>query len=634
MSESFAKQTLTVLQVLFARLRFIAVFIVAAVIVGYWDNIKNHVDKWTRPAIAPDSLASVSASNIEYYCPMHPDVIRNEPGQCPKCGMPLVKRKKGEALVLPADVLARVQLTPQRVALGDVQTTPVEYLSLHREIRALGVLDYDETKLARISSRVAGRADDLFVTFTGQAVKRGDPLYSIYSPEVYTGLREYLLNRKRVNELPKDAPSDTKMDASAVYSASLDKLILWGISTEQLDKLDDEYDRTGKVATHLTVDSPISGIVIDKAIDPGQYVQVGQAPYTVADMSDLWLLIKLYERDIPLVRVGDTIDVTVDAFPSQTFKAVVSFKAFQLDPETRTLDARVVVQNPGLNLRPGMFATATVRVPVVASLAAATLPPTEVAKAYAAALAPYLEAQGLLAQDKSARVAELLQASVEKLSPVKQADAVAPDFEQLSGAVARMKGEDIAGLRDSFKDVSAAMIEIGKSAGIPEGGAAIRIFHCPMKKANWLQLGEVTANPYYGAEMPTCGNAVEALPRATVSMPATRPAMASGKMLAVPRSAVIDTGENRIVYVRSSPGAYDMRAVKLGPLAQADRASVDGIKQEYYPVLQGLNDGDLVVTRGTFLVDAENRLNPARENMPSSAPAGAAAEINKAGTRP
>jgi membrane fusion protein, copper/silver efflux system len=93
MSESFAKQTLTVLQVLFARLRFIAVFIVAAVIVGYWDNIKNHVDKWTRPAIAPDSLASVSASNIEYYCPMHPDVIRNEPGQCPKCGMPLVKRK-------------------------------------------------------------------------------------------------------------------------------------------------------------------------------------------------------------------------------------------------------------------------------------------------------------------------------------------------------------------------------------------------------------------------------------------------------------------------------------------------------------------------------------------------------------
>src|SRR5690349_8668446 len=243
--KDLARNALTAVKVIVARLRFVAVFVAAALLVGYWDNIKNHVDKWTRPPVAPDALARAGAGEIEHYCPMHPDVVRSEPGQCPKCGMPLVKRRKGEAVLLPADVLARVQLTPQRVALGNIQTSVIESRPLFREIRAAGLLDYDETKLARISARVAGRADELVVTYTGQSIKRGDPLYSLYSPDVYTAQREYLLARKRVNDLPKDAASDTKMDASAIYNAALQKLVLWGITTEQLDKLDQEFDASG-----------------------------------------------------------------------------------------------------------------------------------------------------------------------------------------------------------------------------------------------------------------------------------------------------------------------------------------------------------------------------------------------------
>src|SRR5215212_4302126 len=110
----FTRKSLTVVQVLFARLRFILIFIIAALLVGYWDNIKNYYDKWTRPAVAPDSLASAAAGDIEFYCPMHPEVVRAHEGLCPKCGMPLAKRKRGEAQLLPADVLARVTLTPKR----------------------------------------------------------------------------------------------------------------------------------------------------------------------------------------------------------------------------------------------------------------------------------------------------------------------------------------------------------------------------------------------------------------------------------------------------------------------------------------------------------------------------------------
>jgi hypothetical protein len=108
MSHGIIHQVGTVLKVLFARLRFLAVFLAAGFIVGYWDNIKNHWDKWTRPTVAPDSLVASAASSIEYYCAMHPNIVRNEPGNCPICSMPLIKRKKGEQVKLPEDVLARV----------------------------------------------------------------------------------------------------------------------------------------------------------------------------------------------------------------------------------------------------------------------------------------------------------------------------------------------------------------------------------------------------------------------------------------------------------------------------------------------------------------------------------------------
>ena len=118
---------------------------------------------------------------------MHPNIVRAEPGNCPICGMPLIQRKKGEKVKLPEDVLARVQLSPQRITLAGIQTSAVEARPLVREIHAVGVLDYAEPKVAQISSRVGGRADELFVDYTGQQVNKGDKLYSLYSPELYAG---------------------------------------------------------------------------------------------------------------------------------------------------------------------------------------------------------------------------------------------------------------------------------------------------------------------------------------------------------------------------------------------------------------------------------------------------------------
>lgn len=614
MSRPIVRQAGAVAKVFFARLRFLSVFLAVGLIVGYWDNIKNHWDKWTRPAIAPDALAAAVASDIEYYCAMHPNIVRAEPGNCPICGMPLIKRKKGEKVNLPDDVLARVQLSPQRITLAGIRTSPVEPRRLVREIHAVGVLDYAEPKVAQISAWVAGRADKLFVEYTGQQVKQGDKLYLLYGQELYAGLQEYLLARKQVNDLPAKADDAARKSAAAIYNASMQRLVLWGISREQLDQIDQEYDSTAIVPSHLTITSPISGVVVRKDIFQGGYVQVGDKPFTIADLTTLWLQVKLYERDIALVQVGQPVQINVDALPDETFPGTVTFKAFQLDPQTRTLDARVEVSNPDLRLRPGMFGDASINVPIGTGIPAATQPANHLAatpqnaKVYLAALRPYLEAQTDLAQDKAGRVPHLLHEVVSTLQPL----ADDPQVKQIETAARAADGQEIAALRETFKEVSTAMIDLGKQVGLPKDAPDVQVFRCPMAKANWLQRFGETANPYYGSEMLTCGGPVEPLPQAETIVAADGARKdAAQTVLAIPRSAVIETGRNRIVYVESAPGVYDMRAVQLGPQAG-----------DYYSVLHGLDIGEKVVTAGTFLVDSENRLNPTQvaQNTAIAAP--------------
>ncbi len=618
---------LTVTKVILARLRFVGIFIVAALVVGYWDSIKAHVDKWTRPA----SSYGEAVAGDEYYCPMHPQVVRSQPGSCPICNMDLKKRDPKDKASAVAD---RVQISPRRLALAGVGTTAVAYRPLVREVRALGVLDYDETRLANISARVAGRADELFLTYTGQAVKAGDPVYSLYSPEVFTGQREYLQARKRVTDLPADATPETRGDASAVYNASMQKLVLWGISREQLDKLDKEFDSAGKVPTHFSVTSPITGIVVRKDVNPGQYLQVGQSAYSVADLSVLWLRAKLYEMDIPLVKVGQKVSVVVDALPNERFEANVTFLAFALDPETRTLDARIQVANKEMRLRPGMFATAMIKVPAVATTAPTTGPTTgpatmaatkpaqaSQAAVFQAALTPYLKAADLLAHDKLEGVPELLAQTAKLLEAVDVEPALKEAHAKLSAAVAETKGEDIKALRGTFKKISLALIDIAKVTGQPIDAAAAQIFRCPMgDKPYWLQVAGPTANPYMGLNMFDCGGAVESLPKA---LPAR--VMEAGEQsayaLAIPRSAVIDTGMRKIVYVQTATGVFDLRQVWLGALS-AD---------EMYPVMGGLKEGDLVVTTGAFLLDSENRLNPVSAGEKDSPQRRGDAEGEKAG---
>src|SRR6185437_5776306 len=262
-----------------ARLRFIAVLVVIGAVITQWDLLAAYYDKWTRPA----SEAQVGGGDVEWFCPMHPSVVRDNPKEkCPVCSMPLSKRKKGDAHAeaLPAGIVNRVQLSPYRVVLAGVQTWKLDYVPLVKDITAVGFVEFDERGQRTVSARVKGRIDKLFVNQTGQIVAEGEVLASLYSPELNVTVQN-LVDAKR-NGSPE------------LLRSARNRLQLLGISDDQID----EILTTGKANTHLKIRSPISGHVIKKYIREGQYVDEGMPLYEIVDLSTVWTQAQVYEDDM------------------------------------------------------------------------------------------------------------------------------------------------------------------------------------------------------------------------------------------------------------------------------------------------------------------------------------------------
>lgn len=599
------------------RLRFIMLMAIVGVVASQWEVIVNHYDRWRRPI----DVSAAEGEHVEYYCPMHPNVIKDEPGKCPLCGMPLSKRAKTAGPTsLPAGVLAQVNLTPQKIELGRLAVASVDYRLMTHEIRSVGTVDYNQTGQRTISARIKGRLDKLYVDSVGQQVKKGEPLADIYSPELLVAQDELLSAAKSA------AAAASKNDFAAqaardLLASARKKLQLWDITDEQIDRI----IKDGKTQKHVTIYSPIDGIVTDKKVVEGRYVMEGEELYSVADLSTVWLQAKIFESDLGDAPIGTVVEVTCTAYPKEVFPGKVTFLAYSVDPATRTVAARIQVDNPEYKLRPGMFAAAVIRQPAgkVEYVDAAARPaPVQVAT-YELAKA-YLAVSEALASDKTDDDA------LEKL--MQQTEAVAAKAPQAAGLVAairKMHGQAIAGQRDAFVSASAEMIKLAKLS--PPKDLPLWVANCPMKPGDWLTAGQAIRNPFYGSEMLECGSItgqikydpaaagiitegqfaygyycplhpdeLKAKPEDCDLDKLPRKFARLEKVLTVPESAVIDTGTRKVVYRQSAAGTYDMIEVTLGPRSG-----------EFFPVLTGLKSGDQVVTQGAFLVDAENRLNPA-----------------------
>ncbi len=411
---------------------------------------------------APTEPAAENGAQV-WTCSMHPQLREESPGTCPICGMDLTlaesETAEGGELVLSENA--------QRVASIEVEV--VARRLLEREVRTVGRIELSEPSIAHLTARAAGRVERLYADYTGVEVKAGDHLVDLYSPDLVVAQEEFLLGLRAL-----DAGGASR------HELAREKLRLLGITEEQIAEL----ERTRRPSLILTVHAPIGGTVIEKSVREGMYVETGEALYSIADFSHVWLLADVYEFELPWIARGQKASLRLVALPGESFEGTVAFIDPRVDQASRTVKLRINLANPERRLKPGMFAHVSI---------------------HAA-----LSAGGMRAASS------------------------------LAGKYACPMHPEIASDEQSDCPLCGMALTLEAEAG--EGGAA-------------------------------------------------------GELLAVPVSAVLDSGRRRIVWVEREPGRFEAAEVVLGPRA------VDA-----YPVLEGLAEGDRVVVRGNFLLDSQAQI--------------------------
>jgi RND family efflux transporter MFP subunit len=244
-----------------------------------------------------------------------------------------------------------VQLSEQEQRSIGLETAEVRRRVLAREVRATARVEEAETQLSTISARVGGRIDDLLLEFTGQAVRRGQPVARIYSPELVASAEEYKLALQAQRGLGDGAQPQAVVQARDLAQASRRRLELWGITEKQIE----EIASSSEPNIQITIHSSATGIVTERKVTEGQYVKEGDVLYTLADLSKVWVMADVYESDLPLVHVGQRVEITSPSSPGTKLRGTVSFIEPMVEPQTRTVAVRIQVANPGLRLRPAMY---------------------------------------------------------------------------------------------------------------------------------------------------------------------------------------------------------------------------------------------------------------------------------------
>jgi membrane fusion protein, copper/silver efflux system len=319
--------------------------ILVAFILGIMISGGSRVDSTVHDIHQQGESTAATTAPQTWTCSMHPQIQQPKKGKCPICFMDLIPVETGAA---EATGPRQLKLTATAVKLAGIRTAPVEKRFVANEIRMVGKVVVDETRLGHITARVPGRIDRLFVDYTGISVRKGDHLVSLYSPELISAQQELLQALKSFRKFGS---------GKSFVAAARDKLKLWGLTPEQILRI----EKNGKTTDHLTIYSPMAGIVTQKNAVEGAYVKTGSSFYTIADLSRVWIKLDAYESDLSWIRYGQAVEFETEAFPGESFSGSISFIDPVLNPKTRTVKIRVNVSNPDHKLKPEMFVRAVVR---------------------------------------------------------------------------------------------------------------------------------------------------------------------------------------------------------------------------------------------------------------------------------
>ena len=251
-----------------------------------------------------------------------------------------------------------VMISPEKQQLIGVRTAVVERKPLSRSVRTVGVITYDETKVTRVHSKIEGWIDKLYVDYTGKLVEKGQPLFTIYSPDLLATQQEYLLAAKAKERLSTSSIPEVKSGAESLVEASKRRLALWDISEKQIRELETK----GEAQRTLALYAPHSGFVIKKEAFQGMRIMPDRELYTIADLSTVWVNVDIYESEIPFVRPGQRAAVTLSYDPGTTFNGKVSYSYPYVDEKTRTAKVRLELPNPGFKLKPDMYVNAEIKI--------------------------------------------------------------------------------------------------------------------------------------------------------------------------------------------------------------------------------------------------------------------------------
>lgn len=303
-----------------------------------------------------DKAGQVEQAQQVYYCPMHPSVQSDHPGNCPICGMALVKRTAPAAGQLAGSgavdqSLEAIAMSPEQRVTANVKTLRVALDTHTGDLVTTGRVTFDERRVAQVTAYAGGRIERLYVNFTGDSVRRGQTVASIYSPDLFATQQEYLLAVRNRERMQRSGFADASGASNDLVESTRRRLMLFGMTAGQVRQL----ERQGKPLYTTSIVSSVSGVVTRKLALEQQYVAQGQPLLEVADLSHVWVEADVYEQQLPNVQVGQKVTITSPATPGTELTGAVSFIQPVLTGATRTARVRIDLPNRGLQLKPDMY---------------------------------------------------------------------------------------------------------------------------------------------------------------------------------------------------------------------------------------------------------------------------------------